>query len=105
MTFQTITVGIRVTQLDRDLERTRVILVNVDHAFLLGLHGSEESIGGVASVALIIGDIPILKVYGREAVTLGVAEVIHVPLHRQMAGLAELYFFGTLQNQHRAQRR
>src|SRR6516225_1411690 len=105
MTFQAIIIGVGVAQLDGDLEGSGVIFIDVDHAFLLGLHGSEKAVRSVASVALIVRDIAILKVYSREAVTLGVAKVIDIPLHSQMARLAELHFFGTLQNQHSAQRR
>jgi hypothetical protein len=42
VTLQAIVVGVQMTQLDGDFEGTCVILINVDHAFFLGLYGSER---------------------------------------------------------------
>jgi len=97
--FQTVAVTIRMTQLQRKMKRMRVVAVNVNHALLFGLQRAGHAVGRMAVITLVLRNVPVGVVHGRQAVALRIFHIVHVRFHGQVARAAELHGFGPLEDQ------
>ena len=96
MTFQTKCVGVSTAYRDRRAECTRIVFVKLDNAFGLRVHGTQNSGCGMAGVALVVQNVAVLIVHGCQALATRIFHIVHVGLHRYMAGGTKLHGLGVI---------
>src|SRR5574341_894618 len=87
----------RYPHLEGEMVRSGHVSIDVPESRHLRLEGPVDPVVGVTRVAFGIRRRPVLEVEGRHRSALGVAHVVDVRLHRQVARSTEPLFLGALE--------
>ncbi len=97
MALQTIGVDIGCMHSYREVIGASVVLEKVFHSLALGLDVTEEAVGSMAGVALVVRAPAVAIVQRRQSLTAGILHVLDEMPHGEVTGLAKLHFLRVLQ--------
>src|SRR6266436_5655015 len=93
---------VRLAHLDRQFVRAGTCLPDMTQSSLFGLYRSQDTVVGMAAVAVLTLDVPILIVYRRERLAARILQVVNEGLH-DMTRHAEFHVLGLFESNGGAQ--